>query len=151
MDILLKQLDEYVEKYKTLKGAEYIVKNFDLSYIDLLKYYNFSDNNYTRNLIIQSQNIQILLICWNCNQKSPIHNHPQQGCILKLIEGELLEERYDIKEVNKISENKIKVNDISYIDNSIAYHRIINPSYREKAVSLHIYSPIDFTPSLYDN
>ena len=58
---------------------------------------------------------------------------------MKVVDGGLQENIFsdqldllDIKNYNK--------NDVTYIDNSIGYHSILNPYY-ESSVSLHIYSP----------
>lgn len=150
MDKLLNIVDKHIQENNTLESAIDIVKNFDLSNIDLSNYYKFDRCNYTRNIVCQTNNVQIIVICWNILQKSPIHNHPENGCILKVLSGNLIEKKYDINDLKKISESTLKVNNIGYIDNRAAYHCIENPSFRQKAISLHIYSPTEFTPTIYE-
>ena len=40
---------------------------------------------------------EIIIISWNYNQKSPIHNHPENGCLMKILKGSLTEEKYNNK------------------------------------------------------
>ena len=72
MENLISLLETHLSLYGTLYGSQNIINDFDLSKIDLTTYINFNANTYTRNLIIQSQNIEIYLICWNSHQESPL-------------------------------------------------------------------------------
>ena len=49
---------------------------------------------YNRIKLFRNDQIEILLLCWEKNQGSPIHNHPQHGMVMKVLEGELFENRY---------------------------------------------------------
>ena len=80
------------------------------------------------------------LICWKPNQESKIHNHPSNGCIYKILEGELIETKYDINKINLYESKIIKPDTVGYIDDTIAYHKMSNLSYYN-STSLHIYSP----------
>ena len=51
------------------------------------------------NLIFRNEKYEIYLICWNKKQISKIHDHPENGCILKVLKGELIEYRYDTKKI----------------------------------------------------
>ncbi|KAL7535306.1 hypothetical protein ACHAXR_008454 [Thalassiosira sp. AJA248-18] len=53
--------------------------------------------NYTRNLIAtDNETFTLLLLCWNPGKCSPIHDHPCDGCWLRVCQGQIQETRYEI-------------------------------------------------------
>ena len=83
------------------------------------------------------------------NNGSKIHDHSSNGCILKLLYGELIEKRYN-NNLQHIKTNIISENNISYISNKICYHSINNNNNNNISVSLHIYSPSNYIANLYN-
>lgn len=73
----------------------------DLGLDDWKKYALFEHmKNYTRNLIAtDNATFTLLLLCWNPDKESPIHDHPCDGCWLRVCEGRVRETRYEIDEV----------------------------------------------------
>lgn len=66
--------------------------------------------NYTRNLIATDGEVfTLLLLCWNPGRESPIHDHPCDGCWMRLCEGSVQECRFvqepDTDRLNCISDN----------------------------------------------
>ena len=45
-------------------------------------------------LVYQNDKFEIYVICWSNNCLSLIHNHPQRGCLMKILDGILEEELY---------------------------------------------------------
>lgn len=84
------------------------------------------------------------IIKWSPGSLSPIHNHPELGCIMRILEGDVLEKKYDhdIKLESEILLSSNKDYDINlkttYIDDSQNYHSISNIS-KKPAYTLHIY------------
>lgn len=114
---------------------------------DWKKYINFSEDTYYKKLLYQTSAFDIYLICWKKNQQSKIHDHPSNGCLMKVLEGSLLENIYqnDYKLVYK--ESKIlKENDIGYRVNNLILHDI---RALDDAVSIHIYSPNGYKTKYY--
>ena len=126
---------------KPLYELKYLLDKYNHN--DWESFRKFNKNTYERNLIFRNNNYEIFLICWDRNQFSGIHNHSDNGCIYKVLEGQLSELRYDTEDLSLLECSNLTKNYVSYIDNNMAYHKIGNES-REKAVSLHIYSPPDF-------
>ena len=123
---------------------------------DLIKQYNGEDwkkyqevniEKYNRNTIFtdNENRFDIHIITWAPGQKSSIHGHAKNGCIMKILCGELKEVKYaNVNKRNLSIRSRIhKKNDISYIDDKIGYHFIKNNG-EEVVVSLHIYSPAKF-------
>ncbi len=47
----------------------------------------FSDNRYMRNLVHEGNHYHALFLCWKSGQRSPIHDHAQSVCGLKVLTG----------------------------------------------------------------
>lgn len=105
--------------------------------------YAFFDSSraYTRNLIATDyETYTLLLLCWNPQKESLIHDHPGDGCWLKVLLGSIQESRYsDTLELQ--SEAVFTEGQIGWITDSIGYHKIGNPTMDQPAVTLHIYAP----------
>ena len=71
------------------------------------------------------------------HQNTPIHKHTKNGCLFKILEGNVSENFY--KNNNFIKYNNYKEGDIKYIDNFIGMHSMNNDS-GKICVSLHIYA-----------
>lgn len=109
----------------------------------------FQSEHYSRTILHQVKDFDVVLIGWMAGQKSPIHNHPSNGCLVYPILGELLEERF-CDELNPISQTKISVGSHSYIDDGICVHRLGNASDTNPAISVHVYSPSNFVCTIFD-
>jgi len=106
------------------------------------KYAHFDTNKpYTRNLIsTDDKTYTLLVLCWNPEQESPIHDHPCDGCWLQVLEGGIREVRYD-KQLNRTSQMDYQhEGDLSYITDNVGYHKVGNPT-QKPAVTLHLYAP----------
>lgn len=119
---------------------------------DVIKYCNdnatYINNKHNKIKLHDYSNdlFETILICWDDGSESKIHDHPENGCILQLLNGCLEEYLYDSNlKLQKIS--TFNSGDISYMENSIGYHKIkcIN-----KAISLHIYSPSNYIMTVLD-
>jgi len=97
---------------------------------------------YSKDILFRNKLFEIVFITWGANSQSPIHSHPSNGCILQILDGDLVEERYN-KELVLFEYNFLKSKDIGYMDNSFGTHRIINNN-NHNVYSFHIYSPPNF-------
>ena len=113
------------------------------------EYFNqFINYSNKRRLKLYSSNqYDIYLLRWHPYYECKIHDHPPNGCLFKLLQGELIEKRYD-DSLKLINTNNLKLNTSNYIDNSLYYHKIIN-NRDFLAYSLHIYSPPNFKMKIY--
>ncbi|KAJ5749925.1 Cysteine dioxygenase [Penicillium manginii] len=113
-------------------------------------FYNDTSKNYTRNAIENiNQKANILLLVWNPGKGSPIHDHANAHCIMKVLAGQLNETVYytpdqesgEEKPLEIKSSNTFGMNEVTYISDDIGLHRVHNPSSSNVAVSLHLYTP----------
>jgi len=127
----------------------------DISY--LLEQYNgydfkkiayFSNEEYIRFNVYKSSEVDIKLISWSPQQGSPKHNHPNQGCLMKILEGSLTETRYSSKNIGQVvNKGKYSVGDILFIQDSLGYHVVENRE-AQPAISLHVYAPGFYKPEI---
>ena len=111
-------------------------------------------DHYTRNLILKTPLFELLAICWDVGQKSPIHNHRDQSCWMAVPYGQLQVHNFEL--VKKESSNRfcelrssgqfvLNPENPAEVDPSEPIHQVLNlPQYNSRAISLHIYSlPFD--------
>ena len=129
----------------------YDFKNYVKQYSgdDWKKYVSFTDDTYKKNLVKKNDELEMIVICWNNNQVSGIHDHPSNGCILKVLQGDLEEHNYcNINnKLELLNVNLCKENSISYQEGKNGLHSIKNND--NKTISLHIYSPPNYKLSFY--
>jgi len=133
-------------KDKGLKNMTKLLKMYNSD--DWKKHVEFKNESYNRKIFKSNDNFEIIIISWNKFQKSPIHDHPSNGCLMKILQGSLIERRYKNNEKLELkNENIYKENDVAFIKGDKIIHEIINKDYN--TVSLHIYSPPNFKINLY--
>lgn len=138
---LISQSDRILNFAKTFDNNKHIL---DIK-TEISKNRNFSK---IRNKIWQGVNCEIVVICWNTGMVSPIHDHPENGCLLVPITGNLYEDvwRYNKnKELINVSNNILKKNSISFLQGRNGLHSIMNKT-NEPVISFHVYSPINYVP-----
>lgn len=154
-NIINKELNNsflYYFNKKQLKDFEYLLNEYDEDdYYDYLPkdYLLDNDSIYKRIKIkeLSNENFEFVIIIWNPNSETKIHDHPSKGCLLKVLNGFLEEEIYD-SELNFLAYFKLKQNDISYIEGNQNLHKITNNT-NSHSISLHIYSPPNYIPNYY--
>jgi predicted metal-dependent enzyme (double-stranded beta helix superfamily) len=126
----------------------------------------YDDVSYKRNVLYRDDDIEILLICWMPGQKTPVHDHPDQGCLVRVLSGELHETLYhlgvryasqDDKQsyfdqgypegaLRAAKQRSIGKGAVSYLCGDRGVHRLWNKS-SEPAMSMHVYSPPLYKPT----
>lgn len=126
----------------------------------LSSYQTLNQCGYSKFQLYTNPHYEINLIEWKKGAKGLIHDHPPDGCVVKLIDGSLLEDRFVSSGVsNKIntikhtqrnifvpihSFNKTKTH--SYFIEGI--HSIENIN-NDKSYSLHFYAPPNYVSETY--
>lgn len=120
----------------------------------------FCAEHYTRNLIHKTPLFELIAICWDIGQRSPIHNHRDQMCWMAMAHGKLQVHNFALVkkdssknfcELRSSSQVVLDVGHPAEVDPADPIHQVINPSsFQTRAVSLHVYSlPFD-TCEIYD-
>ena len=104
-------------------------------------FYTWDDARYTRNVLARTEDFEVLLICWEKGQSSPIHDFNAQEAWIHPVQGMLREERFKINVDNdrleKVSNTLLGDEEFSYMK-QIGIHRYSN-AYESRSVSLNIY------------
>ena len=116
---------------------------------DWLKYKKDCATGYSRTKIYSNSNFDLFLINWSKHSKSKIHDHSKEGCVFKVLDGELCEKIYQPNTLKQTQTKSFKRNDISYINDNIGYHSIENNT-NNNAYSLHIYIPSNHTTKYFN-
>lgn len=113
----------------------------------------WSSDHYTRIPLFKNSECELLLMCWEPHQSSPIHTYDYQEGWMYIIQGELCIEQYFTSmienELKLVESTRLPEKSIPYLNDYIGFHRGFN-CINERTISLHIYSlPID-TWQVYD-
>ncbi|KAM3506936.1 hypothetical protein MY10362_002056 [Beauveria mimosiformis] len=112
--------------------------------------YAFGDasRGYTRNLVDEGNGkSNLLVLVWSPSKGSPIHDHGNAHCLMKILKGNLTETRYEFPQEGEssgplkvITEKTYKENQVAYMADELGLHRVSNRG-SDFAVSLHLYTP----------
>ncbi|MEP7074788.1 MAG: cysteine dioxygenase family protein [Acidobacteriota bacterium] len=116
----------------------------------ITKYFHWSSNFYTRNLIYKDERFELMAICWDKGQVSRVHNHWDQKCWMTVPVGKLQGQNFAVEAIDeKAGYCRLKETDDFSLSDCLAakveleqpIHQILNLSeFDERAVSIHIYS-----------
>lgn len=122
-------------------GYTEILKAINIPFKDWKAICNFSDKKYTRNCISSCDEYELLLMCWNKDQHSPIHSYHFQESWLKVLKGKLT---IDVYQINKEDMRTVRTGSITigegeyiYLNDNMGYHSIRN-SGNDSTTSLHL-------------
>lgn len=71
----------------SLDRLEELLATSDATLEDVRDFVRFESGHYQRNLVALGPWYEVLVICWRSGQRSPIHNHAQSTCGLKVLGG----------------------------------------------------------------
>jgi len=73
-----------------------LLQSYDASLNEWRRYALFDPTKlYTRNLIAtDSRSFTLMLLCWNQHESSPVHDHAQSECFMRVLEGSIIETQY---------------------------------------------------------
>jgi cysteine dioxygenase len=112
--------------------------------------------SYTRNLVATDhQTYTLLVLVWTPGRASAIHDHPCDGCWMRVLSGSIRECRYALKEtpccgggdgvsatcLECIQDDVYQEGQVLHIEDCLGYHKVENPSFSKPAVTMHLYSP----------
>lgn len=120
----------------SLKDFKNQLEDFDFD--SIAEFIEFDTEKYKKVILHQVDLFELILICWLPHQQTPKHKHPDNGCLMKLFQGQLNDIR--ITEDEAI-ETMVNENETTYIEGA-EIHMISNMV--KKSISLHIYAPGKF-------
>ncbi|UNI21828.1 Cysteine dioxygenase [Purpureocillium takamizusanense] len=126
-----------------------LMTNYDSQPAEWSRYaFGDASRGYTRNLVDEGNGkSNLLVLVWSPGKGSPIHDHGNAHCLMKILRGGLTETRYAFPEEGEpagpmkvISEKTYTENAVAYMADELGLHRISNNG-SDFAVSLHLYTP----------
>ncbi len=140
----LQSLNELVTALSEGERTTYnhIIRSMKLPSSAFEGYCSWSNESYTRNCIVENEKFELILLCWEKGQFTPIHDHGGEECWVRVIEGEFRETIYKESELGELSEVRSaisKTNEITYMIDFMGFHRLENLS-EKRSMSLHLYA-----------
>ncbi len=130
--------------FNILNEWKFNIKEFDQEWLQ-------PPYNYRKILLNKNHDMDMYLIIWNINAKTPIHDHSSNGCLLKVIQGLLKETLYDTNDIKTSNAVRIlTLGSTGYLHNSIGYHKVEN-IHNDLSLSIHIYSPANYKTNYFKN
>lgn len=140
--ITITSLDELLTQLPKCSGDDYLnlAKQMSIPKSDLAQYAFFSEKDYTRNCISRTEDYELILLCWEEAQDTPIHCHNGEECWVYLVEGQLREQRFKTEGEELIKTADVKMNEerLSYMNDELGYHSLHNVN-NGRSMTLHLY------------
>jgi cysteine dioxygenase len=152
MILSFQQLVQYIKTLDVVLQSEEIEKllaRVVLSPNDYKEFLAFAEP-YGRISVVKSDfNVaELLVMTWYYQQQSPIHDHFESNCGIRVLQGKMTETIYDLVEGGRASEiqtNEWLEGKVATSEKSLDIHKISNRN-NSILVTLHIYSvPLDPT------
>lgn len=147
MTAKLQQLLDYLDSATgRLPLDELMAKldEIDLDDDDVSDFIQFNDNHYARNLIKAGQWYHALALCWKNGQRSPIHDHGQSSCGVRVLRGTATETQFEFTahgHVKATFSRELYVGQVCGSEDD-DLHQVSNLQEGDAdLVTLHIYSP----------
>ena len=138
-------INTLIEKLKACDDREYldVLVNYKPESGDLEKHYMWSSDHPTRNCLHKSEEFELLLICWEEGQFTPVHDYNFKEAWVHTLSGKLREERFALdpftSELKKVSSVSLEEDDYSFMNKVGGIHKFSNTG-EGRSVSLHLYS-----------
>ena len=101
------------------------------------------DANYVRTLLYRDQRVEMLALTWKPGQRSPVHDHGESTCIVRIVEGLAHEHVYrsrgTLKGERRFIERELKPGIVTRAPGAMT-HSLGNDG-ESVLVTLHVYSP----------
>lgn len=152
----LEELSEKIQKSLLEKRSLCRCLDYIKAYsgTDYLRHVKFSSSNYQRVYLEEysTELFDVFLICWEEGQVAPPHDHPDEGCVLRILEGQVTENLYGQSNgpecgFCKIKSRELMAGDVSYLEKSQYIHSV--HAHKGRCISIHFYPP-NYCPKYYE-
>lgn len=143
-------IQELISEFKLAdeKDQSKVLKRINIDSLDFEAVATWREGGYTRNCLVRTPEFEFILLCWDANAETPIHDHGGQDCWVYQISGDIEEVRYTTEEGASLAPthtSKLSPGNLTYMNDKMGAHKLTNISKNnQRAMTLHIYaSPID--------
>ena len=143
MDALLQALSNELRLGISLTTLQDLVSDYNAD--DWKQHIIYNNTTYNRKLVARTDEADIYIMSWKHGQCSKIHDHPEKGCIMRVMMGTVLETTFG---------EGVGTADILHYENDVTYkyggdlHRI--RAVTGNAVTMHIYAPPGYIARVFD-
>jgi cysteine dioxygenase len=112
---------------------------------DIAPFCQYGDDAYQRNPIERNERHELVAICWRHGQATPIHNHGQSQCCVRVLQGTIEEQRYVRDDAAGVTPTAGGVQRLTpraetRFDAAEDFHRLTG-LHPDGSISLHLYVP----------
>lgn len=143
--------DEVIRALNSAQGEQSrfreIMEHTELTDDALQPYLFFSQRSYTRNLIEKTADFELMVLCWEAGQHTPVHDHDGSEGWMLVISGDITEKLLKKQSVNGFNQTQAALKEtlchagqLSHINDTKGLHSVHNAG-KGRAVSLHLYAP----------
>jgi cysteine dioxygenase len=154
IDTVISGLNSIEDEAFTCDNVYQFLSDNPVDVDSISRYFFWSQNCYTRNLIYKDDRFEMMAICWEKGQVSRVHNHSEQKCWMTVPIGRLKGQNFAVSEMDeatgfcKLTEtNDFELSEClaAKVELEEPIHQILNlADFDARAVSIHIYSkPFD--------
>ena len=93
-DNLIKKAQNYLQASgpdEAIQKVLELMEEYRSKISDWSKFCSFSSIKYTRNIVVRDVSVEVLILCWEPGQYSPVHDHDGSECLMKILFGTLVE------------------------------------------------------------
>jgi len=110
---------------------------------ELVRYQHWSSEKYTRTRFYDGPRFEILVLCWNEGQMSPIHDHARSICSMLVLEGAATTTMFEVRDGALVEEATTVLAERQL---TTVYggdiHRVGNPKGSgQRLITIHFYLP----------
>lgn len=143
----LAELQKHLEYGEGYGGYARLFSQLAIEAAELEHLLECGKQHYRRKLLQRTGSYELLLMCWQNGQASPIHSYAGQQGWIYLVSGKLALDYYLRKDSDNGMEAyqsiELKAGEFAYLNDYIGFHRVRHLG-AERAVSLHLHAaPVD--------
>lgn len=149
----ISRLPDFLKKLEETPSEDFpkLLERLDISADNLYAHKSWSKDHYKRNHIVKNDRYELILICWEAGQTTPIHDHDGENCWVYFVDGLFLETIYSMEDKMKVlAQNKMLPGAVSYMTDSSGFHTIQNTT-KGRGMTLHLYANPILKCRVFDN
>ncbi|MFT5306561.1 MAG: hypothetical protein ACI89M_002087, partial [Chitinophagales bacterium] len=122
------------------ENYEGLIKEHNINFETLLPFASWSSESYQRICLANNDDCELILLCWDEGQKTPIHSHDGQKCWVYFAKGEFEEYLYAKGDKNRLlHKNRVEEGQVTFLTDEIGFHSLENKS-SGLGMTLHLYA-----------
>lgn len=138
----ISSLPDFLNKLEETPSEDFpeLLDRLEISADDLCDFGSWCTDHYKRNHIMKNERYELILLCWEEGQITPIHDHDGENCWVYFVDGRFSETIYSMGDKMKVlEENEMLPGAVSYMADASGLHSIKNVT-EGRGMTLHLYA-----------